>query len=292
MTGEAVALDLRTASFVSRSLALLLDLAVQFAALYAIFLAVTLGLGAFDSAVVAGLTVVGVVGVLIGYPVVFETLTRGRSLGKLAFGLRVVRDDGGPERFRHALVRALVGFGELYLTSGSAALIASMVSERGKRLGDQLAGTVVVRERVPSLSRPVPLVAPGLAQWAGALELSALPDGLALEARTFLSRAPLLHDGSRARLAGQLASAVAARVTPPPPPGLPAEPYLATVLAERRRRELARVTPTYVPVPAPPPAAYAPVQHAPVGYAPAPYPAAVPQTGGSASTGSGFAPPV
>ena len=47
--------------------------------------------------------------VFLGYPVAMETLTRGRTLGKMALGLRVVRDDGGPITFRQALVRGLVG---------------------------------------------------------------------------------------------------------------------------------------------------------------------------------------
>ena len=143
---------------------------------------------------------------------------------------------------------------------------------------------MVVRERVPSLTRPVPLVAPGLVSWAAALELSGLPDGLALEVRTFLSRAPLLHDGSRGRLGSTLASAVAARVTPPPPAGLPAEAYLATVLAERRRRELARVVQTYTPG----------AGYAGGGYA-APRPRVYPPTvtaAPAATSSSGFAPPV
>ena len=50
-----------------------------------------------------------VVAVTVGVPTVVETLTRGRTLGKLALGLRVVRDDGGPITARHALTRALVG---------------------------------------------------------------------------------------------------------------------------------------------------------------------------------------
>ena len=46
---------------------------------------------------------------LLGYPVGIEMLTRGRSAGKALLGLRVVRDDGGPVRFRQALTRGLVG---------------------------------------------------------------------------------------------------------------------------------------------------------------------------------------
>src|SRR5215217_1557944 len=46
---------------------------------------------------------------LLVFPTAIETLTRGRSLGKLAFGLRTVRDDAGPISFQHSFVRALIG---------------------------------------------------------------------------------------------------------------------------------------------------------------------------------------
>ena len=56
--------------------------------------------------------------VFVGYPLVFETATRGRSLGKMAMGLRVVSDDGGPERFRQALFRALASVVEIWMLFG------------------------------------------------------------------------------------------------------------------------------------------------------------------------------
>ena len=87
--------------------------------------------------------------VLVGGPIAVETLSHGRSLGKLACGLRVVRDDGGPIRFRHALVRGAMGVVEILMTFGVIACIASLVSARGRRLGDVFAGTLVVRERMP-----------------------------------------------------------------------------------------------------------------------------------------------
>ncbi len=75
----------------------------------------------------------------MGGPIAVETLSHGRSLGKLAFGLRVVRDDGGPIRFRHALVRGAIGVVEILMTFGIIACIASLVSARGRRLGDVFA---------------------------------------------------------------------------------------------------------------------------------------------------------
>ena len=77
--------------------------------------------------------------VIVGYPVIWETLTRGRSPGKFALGLRVVSDDGGPERFRQALVRGLAEVVEIWLLLGCPALICAVLSARGKRLGDLFA---------------------------------------------------------------------------------------------------------------------------------------------------------
>ena len=96
----------------------------------------------------AAIALVVFVGVIVGYPLLFETLTNGRTPGKMALGLRVVRDDGGAGRFRHALVRALVGVIEIW-TLPFVAILSSLASTKGKRVGDYLAGTVVVRERVP-----------------------------------------------------------------------------------------------------------------------------------------------
>lgn len=266
VTGEAVVLDLRIAHVPSRMLGALIDLAVQVIALVALTAAASPVLGGADDATAAALTVLIMVLVLIVYPTTLETLTRGRSLGKLALGLRVVRDDGAPVRFRHALTRALLAvFVDVWLTYGVAGLIAMVMSRSSKRLGDQAAGTVVVRERVPRGRAPLG-GAPGLLHpafggrlpgWAAQLDLTALPDELALAARQLLARAPGMAPDVRHRMALQLAGDVAARVTPPPPAGIAPEDYLQIVLAERSRRELPRppVPATYQAVPGSPPPA-------------------------------------
>ncbi len=135
VTGEAVALELRPAKLPSRGLAVLLDLA----AAVTVYILVTLGLVAatasLDEAARTAVSIATFVLVLVGGPILVETLTHGRSLGKLACGLRVVRDDGGPIRFRHALVRGLLGVIEILMTFGVVACVASLVSARGRRLG-------------------------------------------------------------------------------------------------------------------------------------------------------------
>ena len=155
------------------------------------------------------------VAVIVGYPVSFETLTRGRSLGKMALGLRVVREDGGPIRFRHALVRGLVGVVEFWMTGGSVALITSLASSKGKRVGDFLAGTVVVRERMPTQAAPIAMMPPQLAGWASTLDLARVPDDLALAARQFLGRFQDLAPEVRESMGSRLAAAMAGVTSSP-----------------------------------------------------------------------------
>lgn len=266
VTGDAVALDLRLAKLPSRALAFGIDLVVMLTAVTILVGIVFAALPSFDRTLVAAAGLVMVVIVFVAYPVTVETLTRGRSLGKLALGLRVVRDDGGPIRFRHALTRGLAGlivdFGVFSGFTGAVAVIASLASARGRRVGDILAGTVVVRDRLPppevlNLQMPTPL-----AGWASSLELSRLPDPLALRVRQFLSRVHELDPAYRVTLGASLANEVSAHVSPPAPAGTPAEPYLAAVLVTRRHREQAMWA-TRPPTDAPPRPPYPPPPYPP-----------------------------
>src|SRR5215212_3470897 len=135
VTGEAVALELRPASFATRALAVALDLVLMLGAGIIVGIVLGLTLPDVDEAAARAIGILALVGVLVGLPTAVETLSRGRSLGKLAAGLRVVRDDGGPIRLRHALVRALLAVFEIILSFGSIALITSLSNARGKRLG-------------------------------------------------------------------------------------------------------------------------------------------------------------
>jgi uncharacterized RDD family membrane protein YckC len=296
--GEAVVLDVRPARLPSRAVAFAVDVLIMGVVLVGVVLAITAAGDDFDDALSATVALVMLVGVLVGYPLLWETLTRGRSPGKYAMGLRVVRDDGGPIVFRHALARSLAGliidFGILSGFTGVIAVVVSLSSVRGKRVGDLLAGTVVVRERVPGgRVDALPPADPRLAAWATGCELSGLPDDLALAGRQFLVRAPQLAVGVRASLAERLATDVAARTAPAPPAGVPAEEYLRAVLGERRRRETARLAGAAAPPPPgrwtpppPPPPAYPPPPAVPTSARPPAQAApAVPETTG------GFAPP-
>ncbi|MFD8273702.1 RDD family protein [Streptomyces flaveolus] len=241
VTGEAVALELRPARLPSRALAVLLDLAVAVAAYVVGTVAVVASTSSLDMAAQTALSLAVFVLVLVGGPIAVETLSHGRSLGKMACGLRVVRDDGGPVRFRHALVRGLIGVVEILLTLGVVACIASLVSARGRRLGDVFAGTLVVRERVPAAPAGfLPPPPPWLAGRFSELDLSAVPDGLWLAVRQYLARMGQLDPQVGWTMAERLASDVAARTGAPAPQGVPPAAYLAAVLQERQAREARR----------------------------------------------------
>ena len=238
VTGEGVAVELPIAGVPSRAASGIIDLLVAGALLVAGTFAVGAVFGGSSAAVSRTVSLLLVVGITVAFPATVETLTRGRTLGKLALGLRVVRDDGGPITARHAITRALVGFPEIYLPlMGSGALVASLVSPRAKRLGDMAAGTYVVSQRASLRLLPPPLMPPPLAQWAAGADLAALPPGLAIAVRQFLGRAQGLTPASRRELGEALLRSVLPHVSPPPPVGFHAEYVLAADIADRRRRD-------------------------------------------------------
>jgi uncharacterized RDD family membrane protein YckC len=297
VTGDAVVLDVQIAQLPVRTLSALIDITLMFIGWVFGLMLWAATLTQFDNALTAAILIIFTVLVMVGYPLGMETATRGRSVGKIAMGLRVVSDDGGPERFRQALFRALAAVVEIWMLFGSPAVICSMLSPKAKRLGDIFAGTVVVSERGPRLGPP-PAMPPSLAWWASSLQLSGLSAGQAEVARQFLSRAAQLDPRLRDQMAYRIAGDVVSHIAPPPPPGTPPQLVLAAVLAERHRRELARLRPA---MPAPPPSPGPPGPWTPAGppppgppgwptapAAPEPWAPSQPQ---QAADNSGFAPP-
>ncbi|MGW5348416.1 RDD family protein [Streptomyces sp. HUAS TT3] len=288
VTGDAVVLGLRPARLPSRALAFVLDLFVYVTGYLLVSVALTYATASLDDAAQAAVAVASFLLVLVGIPIAVETLSHGRSLGKLACGLRVVRDDGGPVRFRHALVRGAMGVVELLLTFGSVACIASLVSARGRRLGDVFGGTLVIRERVPvTHAMPVPAPPPWLAGRFTALDLSAVPEGLWLAVRQYLTRMHQLDPQVGAAMAAKLADDLVARTGAPAPAGVPAAAFLTAVVHERQSRDAARAFAAGPGAPGVPPGgaaagapgafgAFGPPVVASAGHAPAPAPAAAP----------------
>ncbi|MEV0617065.1 RDD family protein [Nonomuraea sp. NPDC050404] len=303
VTGDAVVVEVRVAQFGSRAVAIVIDMFLLFLVMFA----VNTLLGAFaaisDFAMFMAVTIVMDALIMVGYPVMFETFTRGRSLGKLALGLRVVGDDGSPVRFRQSLFRGLAGVLELWGTFGAGALIASLASKRGKRIGDVFAGTIVISDRAPRDRRVAIMMPPQLAAWASTLELSQLPDQVMDAARQYLMRWHDLSPQVRHEMGVRIATQAASFVSPAAPPGVPAHAYLSAILAERGRREEERFAKRmgnglpqpgpYAPQPGPqppPPINPQPLPYSQQGpYGPPPGPAPAPEP--PQATPGGFAPP-
>ncbi|MEV5965855.1 RDD family protein [Kribbella sp. NPDC051952] len=245
VTGEAVVLQVRIARMPTRALACAIDVLLQgivLVVLISLLAGFLLG-GEASDALAGALIFIVVLVVMLGYRVVMETLTRGRTLGKMVLGLKVVRDDGSSIRFRHALVRTLLWFFVDFAPwfAASPGIVASLMNKQGKRIGDMVAGTVVIRERHQPMASP-PLFVPGhLVQWAQSLELSRLSDDLANASRDYLARYTELQPDARIALGDALATRVGQVTAPVPPVPLIAPAYLSAVLAERRRRELNRL---------------------------------------------------
>jgi uncharacterized RDD family membrane protein YckC len=281
VTGEAVALELRLASAGSRGIAAMIDLTIVYVALIIVLFTVAFAGPGTNDAAQSTILIVGVVACTLGYPVAFETLWGGRTPGKAVMGLRVVRDDGGPIRFRQAFVRGLVAvfIEKIGITFGLLALVLIVAGASKKRLGDHFAGTIVLQERVPGrLEAPVAMP-PQLAGWAASLDLSGVDDALALRMRQFLSRATQFTPDARAGLEHQLATEVVASVGAPPP-HTPGWAIISAVLAERRRRAFATQSAAL-----PPPQYVQPPSAAPYG---PPTPAAAEL---APPTADGYAPP-
>ena len=278
VTGEAVAVEIRPAAVPSRLLAGVIDSLIQLVLFFAVSIIAGAVSSSVSSAATAAITIVLFVTVSVGYPVILESLLRGRTPGKMALGLRVVRDDGGPIGFRHAFVRGLTGafLERPGVTFYMGAIFTMLLNGNGKRIGDLLAGTVVVQERVAVRGGQVAMMPPQLADWAATLDLSGLPNELALSARQFLGRSGEMTPAAREDLGGRLVAAVVAVVTPPPPPGTPGWAVLAAVLAERRRREESRLG-----APAPAAAAWGTTH----GYGPTPQAGPSPAYGATPSYG-------
>jgi uncharacterized RDD family membrane protein YckC len=237
MTGEAVALDLRPTSFILRAAGAMIDFVAYFGLWLLILLAVSSPVvsGFLDEASAKAVTLTALVFCLVIAPTAVETLTQGKSLGKLAVGARIVRDDGGSIGLRHAFIRSLTGVLEVFSTFGGIASITALLNGRVKRIGDLLAGTYSQNERVSKITPPVYGVPVELLGWAAIADVARMPDGLSRRIAQFLRQASRLTPDARDRLSRSLAAEASVFVSPLPSAN--AELFLAAGAAVRRAPE-------------------------------------------------------
>jgi uncharacterized RDD family membrane protein YckC len=204
-TPEGVQLELTLAGVGSRFISALIDFLIE----GTLIVALAVALFNFLPTPVATVGIsLGSFALIWGYHVLFEVRASGRSPGKRAAGLRVVRAGGIPVRLRESAVRNIVRLVDLLppVTYGVGA-VSILVTRRNQRLGDLAAGTLVVRVRraadaeapaVPPLRPP----GPDLERW----DVSGVTDRDLVAVRRFLERRPTLEPAARARLATDLAA--------------------------------------------------------------------------------------
>jgi uncharacterized RDD family membrane protein YckC len=238
LTGEAVALDVQPIGYFMRALGVLIDMVLGVIVFFLFFLVTSwlVARGLLDDAVVPILVIIVIVIVTVLIPTVVETASRGRSLGKLAVGGRIVRNDGGATGFRHAFIRALLGVFELWFTLGAVAALVGAFTPRSQRLGDLIAGTYSERTRTPRLPAYSPGIPPVLIEWSQGADVARLPDRVARRVAQFVGHAESMQPAARTRVAASLAQDVAPHVSPVP--AVDPETFLRGVVAVRRDREL------------------------------------------------------
>jgi len=257
-----VSIELPLAGIGSRFIAILVDsLILGAASLLLVFLAVF---------VIASLAAVGLnsatwgIGILIliffllnwGYFALFEAFNNGRTLGKRVAKIRVIHQSGRGINFVEALARNLVRFIDYLPGFYGVGIVAMFLSRRSQRLGDMVAGTLVVREReveapmwgestsrtltAAALAPNSPIPPPHLRVALPAPVLARLTPADLEVLEGFFSRRLDMDLATRSALAGRIASALCAKSGLAIPPETSVETFLEAVA--HQFRELGRMS--------------------------------------------------
>lgn len=229
-TPEGVGLELTLAGLGSRLIAALSDTLLKAIVLLALYFALVR-----QGDVGVALFAIGSFLAFYGYDVLFEVLAAGRTPGKRWAGLRVVTRDGRPIGLVASATRnlmRLVDFLPAVYLAGSVSILASRDNQR---LGDMVAGTIVVRERGSAHARWAPVELPVIADDLVSSDVSGLGEAELVAVRRFLERRHQIDGGARAQLAGDLEKRLRPRVA-----GIPEsyhrEQFLEAVVAIKATR--------------------------------------------------------
>lgn len=193
------------------------------------------GVGTFASAGVLAALLLSIFLVLFGYFSFFEVLWNGQTPGKRALGLRVVKDLGQGLTFADSLVRNLVRIADILPGFYGVAALSVLLSERNKRLGDHVAGTMVVA--VEKARAPVPFEESWErhnslredAQLAARIRQEITPEETELVRDVWLRRTRL-PPARRGALVARVAAHLRSRLALPEMPEVPDEQLLRDVL--------------------------------------------------------------
>jgi uncharacterized RDD family membrane protein YckC len=240
-TPEQTSLEFRLAGIGSRFLALAADTVIQVsAALLALAAVETV----YPLARLAGslsqwmLAVAVVFGFLLyeGYFAFFEAVWNGQTPGKRFARLRVMKDDGRPIGVYDALARNLLRIVDQVPGIYAIGVIVMLFSKQSKRLGDYVAGTVVVHEQALEAARP--FAETGAAGEAPALDTSRISVEEFQLIEAFLQRRDSLESGVRRGMAAQIAQRLGTKLGVEVPPWPACERLLEAVVEQVRAKGL------------------------------------------------------
>ena len=215
-TPEQTALEYPIAGLGSRFLALLADTAVQ---IVLAFFAVIIG--TFIAAGLAKIWELGpqwVFAIIIvfafllnaGYFALFETVWNGQTPGKRFAQVRVIKDDGRPIGAYEAIVRNALRLVDVLPGMYGVGLISIFLSRQSKRLGDYVAGTVVVHEK--TLEGVRPYVATTVDETLPPIDAAKVTLEEVQLIETFLNRRDNLEPAVRTTMASQITDRLAKKM--------------------------------------------------------------------------------
>ena len=236
-TPEQIVLEFPLAGAGSRFLALAIDTFVQLTVLLGLALVAlaalwfrSLGYRSLATWVAATLILLGFV-LYYGYFAAFESIWGGQTPGKRVMGLRVLSVTGQPITTFDALLRNLLRIVDQMPGIYAVGVLSIFFTARNQRLGDLVAGTVVVREHGPSPAHATESDRPAARLGAARLTVEEIE-----VVQAFLARRADLNDQLRGRTAQQLADRIRRRLELPAESNRDDEALIESVAVEYRRR--------------------------------------------------------
>lgn len=154
-TPEGITLSLRAAGPLPRSLAWLLDFVIRLGLFWLVAI-----IAAFLDDAGQGLLLISLFVLMWGYPILFEVLRAGQTPGKKALGLKVVHQNGTPVGWLASIVRNLLRTVDILPMGYGFGLISTLIDRDSRRIGDLVAGTLVIHADLEQPHAPAPSVTP------------------------------------------------------------------------------------------------------------------------------------
>ncbi|MDR1158799.1 MAG: RDD family protein [Oscillospiraceae bacterium] len=236
-TPEQVTLSFELAGLGSRCLALALDMLFQgfaFWLLFVGFLATGSYLSGNGSSLYTAAMILAAALLFFVYFIVFEGILHGRTPGKILCGLRVIRRDGRPLGWAGATVRNLFRLLDFLPSFYAVGVVSMFLSAESRRIGDFVAGTVVVRD---TRARAASLIAlRSAAQSAGPGRLSRYPlrESERVLIRDLLSRRAQMDRRTFDALCRRIAQPLFEKFHIPPPNRVHSEGFLRMLWEENQ----------------------------------------------------------